>query len=270
MSLRDVAAGEPTTRRIRSADGTPIAFTWWRRPSRDLLVLAPGFWRVRLARENLFLAKHYLRAGYDVATLDFRGHGDSGGAYSFGEYEALDLKAVVDQLVGDGRPYERFSVLGLSLGGSIAADALGRFPELSPVCRALAMISSPADLKTLRPRPWTSGALRQVSWKTAVRMPRLSASSAAAVLTKPPGVAEALGRLSIPKLIITAEGDWLVDPAHGRLLADASAPPVDYVHLDLPGNLHADSLVKYVPLRLLRLLDRWFAKNAPPERPTES
>jgi pimeloyl-ACP methyl ester carboxylesterase len=259
--VRAQAAAEIISRRVRAADQTPIAFTWWRRPSRELLVLAPGFWRVRLARENLFLANHYVRSGYDVVSLDFRGHGDSGGAYSFGALEALDLKAVVDQLVGEGRPYDRFAVLGLSLGGSIAADMLGRFPELP--CRALAMISSPADLKTLRPKPWTSGALRQVSFKNAMRVPRLSASSAASMLARPPAVAEALGRLAIPKLIITAEGDWLVDPSHGRLLAEAAADPVDYVHLDLPGNLHADSLVKYVPLRLLRLLDRWFAKNAP-------
>jgi hypothetical protein len=39
---------------------------------------------------------------------------------------------------------------------------------------------------------------------------------------------------------------------------------VDYVHLDLPGSLHADALVRYVPLSLLRLLDSWFARNAPP------
>lgn len=261
MSVRVLPAAEPVSRRIRAADHTPIAFTWWRRPSRELLILAPGFWRVRLARENLFLANHYLRSGYDVAALDFRGHGDSGGAYSFGSLEALDLKAVVDHLVGEGRPYERFAVLGLSLGGSIAADMLGRFPDLP--CRALAMISSPADLKTLRPKPWTSGALRQVSLKNAVRAPRMSAASAASAFARPPAVAQALGTLSIPKLIVTAEGDWLVDPSHGRLLADAAAPPVEYVHLDVPGRLHGDSLVKYVPLRLLRLLDRWFAKNAP-------
>lgn len=245
-------------RRARASDQTPIAYTWWRRPSPELLVIAPGFWRVRLARENLFLANHYLRLGYDVAALDFRGHGDSGGAYSFGALEALDLKAVLDQLVGADRPYQRFAILGLSLGGSIAAGALGQFPDLS--CRALAMISSPADIHSLRPRPWTAGALRQVSWKSAIRIPRLSAASAAA---RRPVVAEALARLTIPKLIITAEGDWLVDPSHGRLLADAAAAPVDYVHLDLPGNLHADALVKYVPLRLLRVLDRWLAKNAP-------
>lgn len=250
---------EVTHRRVRAADDTPIAYTWWRRPSRELLVIAPGFWRVRLARENLFLANHYLRRGYDVAALDFRGHGDSGGAYSFGALEALDVKAVVEELAGDGRPYERFAILGLSLGGSIAADCLGQFPALP--CRALAMISSPADLKKLRPRPWKAGARRQVSLRRVSQMPRMSAS---VVFTRRRAPAEALSRIAIPKLIVTAEGDWLVDPSHGRVLADGAAAPVDHVHLDLPGNLHADALVKYVPLKLLRVLDRWFATNAPP------
>ena len=68
----------------------------------------------------------------------------------------------------------------------------------------------------------------------------------------------------MPKLIVTAEGDWLVDPSHGRTPRRAAAPPVDDVHLDLPGSLHADALVKFVPLRLLRLLDRWLVRNAPP------
>ena len=36
---------------------------------------------------------------YDVAVLDFRGHGDSGGRYTFGASEAFDLKAVVDYIV---------------------------------------------------------------------------------------------------------------------------------------------------------------------------
>jgi pimeloyl-ACP methyl ester carboxylesterase len=252
-------APEVTHSRVLAADDVPIAFTWWRRPSPELLVLAPGFWRQRLARENLFLASHYVRRGYDVIALDFRGHGDSGGAYSFGALEALDVKAVLDEVVGPGRPYRRFAMLGLSLGGTISADALGYFPHLP--CRALAMISSPADLKTLRPRPWKTGAMKQVSLRNVVRMPRLSASK---LLARKRSVPDSLSRLAFPKLIVTAEDDWLVDPSHGRILAQAAAPPEEHVHLDLPGSLHADALVRHVPLKLLRVLDRWFAANAPP------
>jgi pimeloyl-ACP methyl ester carboxylesterase len=246
-------------REARTSDGVAIAYTWWRRPARELLILAPGFWRVRLARENLFLANFFSRRGYDVVALDFRGHGDSEGAYSFGTFEAHDLKAVADELVGAGKPYERFALLGLSMGGTIAADALARWPELP--CRGLVMVSSPADLRTLRPKPWKAGAIRQVRLRHALRMPRISRRTR---LAATPRGQEAVAHLSMPKLIVTAEGDWLVDPSHGRLLARAAALPVDEAHLDLPGSLHADALVKYVPLRLLRLLDRWFVRNAPP------
>lgn len=246
-------------RSARTPDGVTIAYTCWRRPSPELLVLAPGFWRVRLARENLFLANHFLRRGYDVAAIDFRGHGDSGGSYTFGALEATDLAAMLEDLVGPGRPYSRFALLGLSMGGSIGADAIARSPHLP--CRALAMISSPADVWALRPRPWKPDALRQVRLRHVVKMPRLSRRG----LRAPRGAAlAAVARVTVPKLIVTSEGDWLVDPSHGRRLAQAAAPPVDYVHLDLPGSLHADALVKFVPLSLLRLLGGWFARHAPP------
>jgi pimeloyl-ACP methyl ester carboxylesterase len=246
-------------RRVRTQDQVPIAYTWWRAGSPELVILAPGFWRVRLARENLYLAQSFLRRGYDVVTFDFRGHGDSGGAYTFGANEALDLAAVVEQLVGPGLPYARFSVIGLSMGGSIAADALARFPHWE--CRALAMISSPADVAALRPRPWRAGAIRQVRLRNVFRMPRLSTQT---LLAERPSTVEAVSRLRMPKLIVSAEGDWLVDPSHGRILAEAAAAPVEHIHLDIPGSLHADALVKYFPLRILRLLHGWFAKNAPP------
>ncbi len=242
---------------MRTSDGVAIAYTLWRRPSREILVLAPGFWRVRRAKENLYLATHFVRRGYDVAAIDFRGHGESGGAYTFGPYETQDFLAVVEDLVGEGKPYSRFAVLGLSL--AIAAEAVARHPH--PPCRALALISSPAHVSALRPRPWKPGAARQVRLRHVLRMPRIAGRR---LLAPKPRIARALAQLTIPKLIVTAEGDWLVDPSHGRALAQAAAPPVDHVHLDLPGSLHADALVRYVPLSLLRLLDRWFSRNAPP------
>ncbi|HTD51795.1 MAG TPA: alpha/beta fold hydrolase [Thermoanaerobaculia bacterium] len=260
MSIRPASgvSHEVVHRRARTQDHVAIAYTWWRAGSPELLLLAPGFWRVRLARENLFLAQSFLRHGYDVVSFDFRGHGDSGGSYTFGASEALDLEAVVEQLVGEGKPYARFAVLGLSMGGSIAAEALARSPHWD--CRALAMISSPADVATLHPQPWKAGAIRQVRLRNVFRMPRLSTRT---ILAKKPRAVEAISRLTMPKLIVTAEGDWLVDPSHGRMLADAAAPPVDYVHLEIPGSLHGDALIKYVPLRMLRLLHGWFARNAP-------
>jgi pimeloyl-ACP methyl ester carboxylesterase len=145
------------------------------------------------------------------------------------------------------------------MGGSIAAQALAARPDLP--CRGLAMISSPADLRALRPKPWRLGAIRQVRLRHALKVPRLARKG---LRERKPRADEAVGSLPFPKLIVTSEGDWLVDPSHGRALAKASAEPVELVHLDLPGSLHADGLVEAVPVQLLRVLDRWFAKHAPP------
>jgi pimeloyl-ACP methyl ester carboxylesterase len=252
-------ATEALALRALASDGIPIAYTLWRHPARELLILAPGFWRRRLAKENLYLATHFASLGYDVAALDFRGHGDSGGRYAFGAREALDVEAVVNDLVGPERAYRRFAIIGLSMGGSIAAEALARHPELP--CRALVMISSPADVTALRPRPLSRDAIKQVRLRHALRMPRIAIGQ----LRGPkPRASDAVSSLPFPKLIVTSESDWLVDPSHGRMLAENAAPPVELVHFDLPGSLHADSLVKHVPLRLLRVLDRWLARNAPP------
>ena len=259
MTARGKSPHEVRHHRAHAADGISIAYTLWRRPARELLVLAPGFWRVRLAKENLFLVHHFLRRGYDVVTLDFRGHGDSGGGYAFGVSEVHDFRAVIDELVGPRRLYERFAVVGLSMGGSIAAQALARRPLLP--CRALAMISSPADLRSLRPKPWRIGALKQVRLRHALRPPKVAAH---ALEARHLSAARAVATLTFPKLIVTSKGDWLVDPSHGRALAEAAADPVEHVHLDLPGSLHADGLVQAVPGRLLRVLDRWFGEHAPP------
>ena len=59
-AAKKTAATEIRHRRARASDGVSIAYTLWRRPARELLVLAPGFWRVRLGRENLFLANHFV------------------------------------------------------------------------------------------------------------------------------------------------------------------------------------------------------------------
>jgi hypothetical protein len=122
------------------------------------------------------------------------------------------------------------------------------------------MVSSPADVSALRPKPWRPGALRQLRLRHAVRVPRIDPRAAFGAKLR---AEAAVSRLTIPKLLVTSERDWLVDPEHGRALAVAAAPPVDYVHFDLPGNLHADGLVTFAPARLLRLLDRWLARHSP-------
>src|SRR4030095_13131994 len=106
------------------------------------------------------------------------------------------------------------------------------------------MFSPPADLSSLRPKPWKAGAIRQVRLRHALRVPRIGS---AAWTTRKPRASKAVASLTMPKLIVTSEGDWLVDPKQGRELASQAASPVEHVHLELPGSLHAGAPGPLVP-----------------------
>jgi len=246
-------------RTVRTDDGVEIALTVYEVGSRRLIVLAPGFWRRRRDRENVYVAAHLGRLGYDVATFDFRGHGDSGGRYTFGREEWRDLLAVARAFAPT---HDAFAVVGFSLGGSVAAVAIAKAPELP--FRALVMVSSPADFARLRPRPWKPAAWRMMGIRRALRPPRMDWN---AIARAKPGTETAVESLEIPKLIVTLEDDWLVKPAHGRRLARAASPPVEHVHLNLRGSLHADAVVRYAPLAFLRVLTRFLKKRFPASPP---
>lgn len=241
-------------KRVTADDGVPIAVTHYDAGSARLVLLAPGFWRVRADRENVFVAAHLSRLGYDVAAFDFRGHGGSGGRYTFGREEWRDILAVARAFPG----HLALAALGFSLGASIAADAIVRAPDLP--FRALVMVSAPSDFARLRPRPWKPAAWRMMGLRRAFAPPRVDWT---AVPRSKPTAERAVEALTIPKLIVTLEDDWLVRPAHGRRLARAAAPPVEHVHLPVRGSLHADAVVRHAPLAFLHALDPFLKARFP-------
>jgi pimeloyl-ACP methyl ester carboxylesterase len=90
----------------------------------SLVVLAPGMGDLRSVYR--FLAPALIEAGYRVATMDLRGHGDSDA--TFGSYDdvalASDLIALVEHLGGPG------VLVGNSMGAGGATLAAAEAPEL--------------------------------------------------------------------------------------------------------------------------------------------
>lgn len=239
---------------VRKIGGVSIAVTHYSGGSSRLILQAPGFWRKRRDRENVFVAVHLARLGYDVATFDFRGHGDSEGVYSFGQEEWQDFLAVAEAFSDS---HEDFAALGFSMGGAIAADALARRPDLA--CRALIMVSSPADFTKLRPRPWKPAAWKMMGLERALDPPRVDWKL---LPQEKPRALEAVAQLAIPKLVVTFEDDWLVEPSHGDLLERMARPPVERAHLNVGDCLHADAAVRFAPVAFLDVLTdflrRWY------------
>jgi len=247
---------------VKSGDGTRIAITHYETGSENLLLIAPGFWRRRTDREIVFVATHFSRAGYDVATIDFRGHGDSSGRYTFGREEWRDFATLAESFPGS---HNGLAAAGFSMGGAIAAETMLRRPDLP--FRALVMVSAPADFARLRPRPWKPAAWKMMGVRRAFGPPRVDWRTFP--LAKP-RAEDAVESLSVPKLIVTFENDWLVNPSHGDRLFRSAAAPVERVHLDVGKSLHAEAVVRFAPVSFLRVLTDFLNRRFPPGRVKES
>jgi pimeloyl-ACP methyl ester carboxylesterase len=81
---------------------------------------------------------------YRIYTFDFRGHGLSPGACTFGYLEALDVKAVLQMVREDG--HGSVGAVGFSMGGV----ALLRYASSNPGLASIITISVPADIRKSR------------------------------------------------------------------------------------------------------------------------
>ncbi len=105
------------TFRVVTRDGVEIRGVHLQNAFSTLLIYCHGF----SACKNLFPIARLAEAladEMDVIVFDFRGHGESGGATTFGEKEVWDLEAVMQYAKSFG--YARIVVMGSSMGGAVS------------------------------------------------------------------------------------------------------------------------------------------------------
>jgi len=145
----------PRARRLELATGLGYNVLEWDADSDHTVVLVHGFLDMAWGWERTVRAG--LEGRVHVVAPDMRGHGDSdrvgaGGYYYFLDYVA-DLASVIDQL---GR--ERVSLVGHSMGGTIASYFAGVFPESVHDLALLEGIHAPEGSPgPARIRDWING-----------------------------------------------------------------------------------------------------------------
>ncbi|HTG09379.1 MAG TPA: alpha/beta fold hydrolase [Candidatus Eisenbacteria bacterium] len=154
----------------------------------------------------LQLAREVPAAGLALARFDFRGSGESGGLPRDATIESriADLEEVLAHLSTQPELDGRFGLLGSSLGGYVALWAASRVTAGAPV--PVVTWNAPAALRELsHADPGEAGAALVAEVRRGARA------------EAPAGV----GRL----LVIQADRDEVVPPAHGRALFDRARDP---------------------------------------------
>lgn len=185
---------------LRSGGG-PVLRGWWIRGGGRTALLYfhgnGGNASHRLERAKLLVES----LGADVVLVDYRGYGESEGNPSEpGLYE--DGEAVYRCAAEHGFGSERIVLFGESLGCAVAIEIALRHP-----CRAVILetpfLSIPAMAKQIY--PWLPSLLLSTRFDNEAKISRISA----------------------PKLIVAAEKDEVVPPAHARRLFEMASQPKD-------------------------------------------
>ena len=139
---------------VTTADHVTISFDCVGEGRHDTaLLLCPGFFKSKETPTFQRLARA-LAEEHDVLAMDFRGHGRSGGHFTFSAREHEDLAVVLE--FAQAR-YRRIGVMGFSLGAAIAINTLSRNRER--VCSLIA-VSAPSAFEEIEFKFWTPEAMR--------------------------------------------------------------------------------------------------------------
>ncbi|SIO29061.1 Lysophospholipase, alpha-beta hydrolase superfamily [Singulisphaera sp. GP187] len=228
------AAGGGVPIEATASDGTRLAGVWFPAgasptPTGRTILLVHGFAEVRDAmkgRAELLAAR-----GWNVARLDMRGYGRSGGGFaSFGGREGDDLRAWVDVVAGRVGPAMSLAVWGRSMGAAIALRAAADEPRIV----ALLLESPYARLETVV-AGWLQRIRTPLPSLLAPRIVRRASRLAGVSLSRPRPI-ELAPRITAPTLIVHGRRDTLVPDGDAHRLASVFPQPATLIEIQGAGH----------------------------------
>ena len=240
------------TQTVTTADGIVVSTDLYRQGERDAaVIICPGFFQSKDTTTFQRLS-HALVESSDVLAMDFRGHGRSGGLYTFSAQEGADLEAVLSWAAAR---YRHLGVLGFSLGGAVAINTVGRFTDQ---VNTLIAVSAPSSFEEIEFKFWTPEAMR-------TGLQGLEAGAGCRpgnpLLPKVRPIDSAPRLRGLPTLFIHGTRDVIVGVQHSRRLYAAASEPKRLEIVE--GGSHAEALFRDEPERFTQLVRAWWAETLP-------
>ena len=241
---------ERLTQAVEARDGVAVSFDlYWMDGREAAVIVCPGFFKSKetpvFHRISSALAEER-----DVVCMDFRGHGRSGGLYTFSAQESSDLDAVLGWAAAR---YRRIGVLGFSLGAAIAINTVSRTPG---GVRSLIAVSAPSSFEQIEYKWWT---LRAIRGGIRGLEPGAGFRPGNPFLKKERPIERMNSLNGIPTLFIHGSRDAIVGVRHSHRLYAAAAEPKRLEIIE--SGSHAEGLFRDDPKRLSGLANDWFAQT---------
>ncbi len=231
---------------VESYDKTKIAFNHFTRDGRDaVIVLCHGFWMSKDAKPFLDLSKDFFNY-YNVITMDQRGHGNSGGAFSFTSQEHEDIRAVIQYAK---KIYTRIYLIGFSLGAASSIIYVAQEKDV----HGLMVVSPPMSFEEIENRFLDKGALIPAIKKFGPHVFKLRLGPVNSEKIKPADVIDQIA--PIPLLIMFGEKDPIISKKHAETLYERAKNPKQIIMIK--NGLHAEDLYRLNRNDFMRYSTSW-------------
>lgn len=237
--------------RVVSADGVEIRGVHLRGGFSTLLIYCHGF----STGKNYFHVQRWaqrLAQDMDVIAFDFRGHGESGGATTFGEKEPLDLEAVVQYAKRFG--YQRIVLMGSSMGGATAVRYAADSKDVDAVITMGAFANKQFSFVAMM-------GLGVLKWSVSRRVIDRTTPTRIERAAPPYNPRDFVGRISPrPLLVLHGELDPLIPLSHARELLEYAGEPKTLEIIPRGGH-DVENLNARTKTRIMRWLAETRGKN---------
>ncbi|MBQ3640320.1 alpha/beta fold hydrolase [bacterium] len=196
--------------KLITKDRVEIAINHYNREKDEVVVIAPGWCMTKdsnaFSQISEMFAKHF-----DVISFDFRGHGESGGFYTFSAKEIIDLDAVIRY---SRKKYKKIYLAGFSLGAAVSII----YASKSRFIDKIIAVSPPADFDKIENQMWKKAAWGETFKK--FELGRFASIRPYPIPLKKIKPIDVVDKIKIPALFICGEKDPTVHPWHTKNLYD--------------------------------------------------
>lgn len=232
--------------KIRTKDNVQICFNQYLGDNKEVVIISPGWCMTKDSKAfksiSNFFTKHF-----DVITLDYRGHGKSGGFFTFGAREINDLKVIIQYAKENG--YEKIFLVGFSLGASTSLITAAK----SDCINGIIAVSPPADFDKIENHMW-----KKAAWFETIKkfeLIRFLSIRASWVLHKKIKAIEIIDKIKVPTLFIAGDKDPTVYAWHTEELYKKATCKKEYKLFK--NGYHAEDLFLHYPEEFETTCIKW-------------
>ena len=234
---------------VVTSDGVTIKYNAIKNSKKTALFILPGWFMTKDSKAFSDIASDFSQF-YDVYTVDFRGHGRSSGAYTFSADEVKDIRAVIEQVKSEGK-YEKYFIMGFSLGGAIAINYTAEYKDVDSVIA----VSAPESFDTIENHVWKKEAYIPTFQKFELKRwcsirPKLPFKK----MVKSIDVIENIS--PIPVYLIAGENDKTVYPHHAHSLFEKAKDPKKITVFE--NKIHAEDIYISSPQTFVNSCYNWY------------